>query len=344
MPVAEKCEIIRPLLSVYVDKEATADEAARVEAHRDACDRCASALAFLQLSHAALSRPLEVPIPSALSARIAAATYERPTISQRIAVFLRPVPTRLALGTAAVAAIVAVAVLRSPEAARPPAPVATVETGPASSPHDPSPSGESPKENTVARTDAPAKPTVVDAEPAAPPVAQTPPGARRLAQKPDEKPGETRNNTRVAKITPEAPAPRVAANQAGPSITPVPEETPRAQNTPATEPETGSPVTAPPPVSLPERVAVTPTPPPAPSVTEPKPAHVAFEEAGAVNLKTGQVRLNVSRSMPPGTIPVTFTRSSLRNAAYNPTPSGYGLGDSPPARANLVDDGENDGK
>lgn len=107
MSVDKDCEIIRPLLSVYVDEEAEPSEVARVEAHIAACAQCASELAFLRLSQTVLSEPADVPPPTALRARIAAATYARPTLRQRALAWLQPAPARLALGTAAAAGIVA---------------------------------------------------------------------------------------------------------------------------------------------------------------------------------------------------------------------------------------------
>ncbi len=114
MPALQDCETIRPLLSVYTDNEATPAEAALVDAHVAGCERCASELAFLFTSHVLLRRLPEALPPADLRARIAAATYARPTLSRRIAALLQPAPARLALGTAVAAAVVAAVLLRAP--------------------------------------------------------------------------------------------------------------------------------------------------------------------------------------------------------------------------------------
>ena len=99
IPEAENCSDIRLLLSALVDGEASPEEAFRAKSHVLICPNCASHLAFLRLTGRALSQvPEMLPSPS-LSARIAAATYERPTLAERIAGWLRPAPVRVALGT-----------------------------------------------------------------------------------------------------------------------------------------------------------------------------------------------------------------------------------------------------
>ncbi|MBC8104537.1 MAG: zf-HC2 domain-containing protein [Cytophagales bacterium] len=105
------CPDIRLLLSVFVDGEATNEEAVRLKSHLALCEHCASHLAFLRLTHQALRQPPEAFPSASLSARIAAATYDRPTLSERIHGWLRPVPVRVALGTALAAGIGLVLVL-----------------------------------------------------------------------------------------------------------------------------------------------------------------------------------------------------------------------------------------
>ncbi|MES2458933.1 MAG: hypothetical protein V4671_00005, partial [Armatimonadota bacterium] len=91
--------------------EATAEEATRAKAHIVVCPNCASHLAFLRLTGRALSQTPEV-IPSAsLSSRIAAATYDRPTLAERIAGWLRPAPVRIGLGAAMAAGLALVLIV-----------------------------------------------------------------------------------------------------------------------------------------------------------------------------------------------------------------------------------------
>ena len=104
----QECDIIRPLLEVYIDREATEGETALVEGHVRTCPRCASELSFLRLTQAVFARQRDVMPPAALTERIAFATYARPSLRERVAAFLRPAPARVALG-AAVAAGVALA-------------------------------------------------------------------------------------------------------------------------------------------------------------------------------------------------------------------------------------------
>ncbi len=108
---AENCSDIRLLLSALVDGEVSPEEASRVKSHILTCPNCASHLAFLRLTGRALSQVPEMfPSPS-LSARIAAATYERPTLAERIAGWLRPAPVRVALGTVMAAGLTLVIIM-----------------------------------------------------------------------------------------------------------------------------------------------------------------------------------------------------------------------------------------
>jgi hypothetical protein len=111
----ENCESLLPLLSVYVDGEATPDEAALIEAHLDTCKDCASHLAFLRATNFVMAGVPEVAPDAALFARIASATYAKPTLREQIAekvgAWLRPMPVRYALGSAMAAAIAAIIVV-----------------------------------------------------------------------------------------------------------------------------------------------------------------------------------------------------------------------------------------
>ena len=105
------CLAVRPLLSAYADKETTDAESAQVKKHLAVCASCASEFAFTQAMSGAFSAaPIERP-SSDLFERIAAATYARPTLRQKIAQWLAPAPTRWTIGTALAAAITLIVVL-----------------------------------------------------------------------------------------------------------------------------------------------------------------------------------------------------------------------------------------
>lgn len=108
------CEEIRPLISAYVDDEVTAAEAERVRTHLDICLSCASHLAFLKsLSVASHRLPTAAPSPE-LFARIAQATYAKPTLRERVIAWLAPSPARWGVAGGLVAAGLAmVLVLRT---------------------------------------------------------------------------------------------------------------------------------------------------------------------------------------------------------------------------------------
>ena len=99
-PETENCSNIRLLLSALVDNEAAPEEAARAKAHMASCAGCASHFAFLRLTGRAMSQIPDVYPSASLSARIAAATYDKPTFAERIAGWLRPAPVRVGLGAA----------------------------------------------------------------------------------------------------------------------------------------------------------------------------------------------------------------------------------------------------
>lgn len=111
VPEAENCSDIRLLLSAYVDNEATPEEIAQAKLHIAVCADCASHLAFLRLTSRVLSQAPEVFPSVSLSARIAAATYERPTLAERITGWLRPAPVRVGLGAAMAAGLAMVLIV-----------------------------------------------------------------------------------------------------------------------------------------------------------------------------------------------------------------------------------------
>ncbi len=107
------CKEIRPLISSFVDGEASSSEIALVQTHLKTCDKCQSHLAFLKLLGPAISHaPMAAPSPM-LFERIAKATYDKPTWQQRYLGWLAPLPLRWTVSTGLVAAGV-VAVLVAP--------------------------------------------------------------------------------------------------------------------------------------------------------------------------------------------------------------------------------------
>ena len=95
------------LLSAFIDGEIGTDERLCIERHLAVCGPCAGHLAFLRAaSRARRTTPNALPSPELFS-RIARATYQRPTMGAQVAAFLRPAPTRTALGGVLAAALVA---------------------------------------------------------------------------------------------------------------------------------------------------------------------------------------------------------------------------------------------
>lgn len=141
------CESIFSLLSVYVDGEATPEEAFRVERHVDGCKACGSHLAFLRATSFVLTG-IPDPVPdAALFARIASATYAKPSLREQIAekvgVWLRPLPVRYAVGSAFAVALAAIVVVprfvaQQPSLATSPPSVESVEAANAGSSAAPS--------------------------------------------------------------------------------------------------------------------------------------------------------------------------------------------------------------
>jgi anti-sigma factor RsiW len=104
--LSDLCTRVRPLLSSYVDGEANVQERGEVETHVGCCEACASHLAFLKVLTKALPAPPVAALPPGLSARIAAGTYARPSLWERLLAALRPAPARYALGGAFATALV----------------------------------------------------------------------------------------------------------------------------------------------------------------------------------------------------------------------------------------------
>jgi Putative zinc-finger len=117
---APVCEEVCTLLSAVVDGRATPAETAFTNTHLARCSSCASYLAFLNAEKTAWVRSSMVVPPSGLSARIAAATYRKPTFAGRFAGFLAvffPIPARVAVGVAAVTGVAFLVVPRAPVSA-----------------------------------------------------------------------------------------------------------------------------------------------------------------------------------------------------------------------------------
>ena len=104
-------EHVLDLLSPFVDGEISADETRHIERHVAVCSLCASQLAFLRAASRTVRRAADMYPSPALFERIARATYQKPTVSQRVFAFLRPTPVRLSLGGALAAGLVAAVVL-----------------------------------------------------------------------------------------------------------------------------------------------------------------------------------------------------------------------------------------
>lgn len=107
-PLSPVCAEVRLTMDAVRDNRATTADRLFVAAHTEKCPGCASEWVFLQATKTAWSKtPMAVP-PASLSARIAAATYRKPTFAERLVsafAFLNPVPVRVAIGVAAVAGI-----------------------------------------------------------------------------------------------------------------------------------------------------------------------------------------------------------------------------------------------
>lgn len=190
------CEEIRPLISSYVDGEASAEEVALVQKHLKACDKCESHLAFLKMlgpaiNHATIAAPSPL-----LFERIAKATYARPTWQQRYLGWLAPVSLRWTVGSGLVAAgIVAILVAPRVMQVTPEAPdAATIAVNKTVTP-------------TPIPAESSAKPAPIPTPPETIRPAVTPPTPAPIAARP----AETRPNTRIEPVVvAEPPAKRVA--------------------------------------------------------------------------------------------------------------------------------------
>lgn len=107
-PFSPVCSEVRVVMDAVRDNRATPAERVFVATHTEHCPACASEWAFLRATKTAWAQaPMALPSTS-LSARIAAATYRKPTLVERLAsvfAFLNPVPVRVAIGVAAVAGV-----------------------------------------------------------------------------------------------------------------------------------------------------------------------------------------------------------------------------------------------
>lgn len=357
MSATTSCEIIRPLLSAYIDEEATAAEAERVKSHLAHCARCASELAFLRLSHEALSHPGVAAVPPSLHERIAMATYARPTLQSRIAAWLRPAPARLALGGAAMATVLAVAfVLRTPDVSKQPAGSGQVANNQSEAPQPPpnpsepvpalppvtnrfsgrqtdvtvnttrpkrnaappAPTGKKPSPAQIAITEAPPRPL----SPAKAAETVRPQVARNEAREPVKMPKSSLQRPLIiAKVTP-APAPPAAApRRVDKTITrrqPVKDTTPFAP-----EPKRRETVVD----STPEPMVVAAAPPSAP---EPSASMTDAEPERGGLTADGRIRRRVDKSTMTGVIPVAANGSdSIARRRSFEVPRAESFGHSP---------------
>jgi len=110
-----QCDKVWDLLSVYADGEASPQEAAIVEAHVAVCPDCARDLQFMQGTQEVLRDVPEVEPPAMLRSAILAATVNRPSLPERLAIGVRktlaPAPVRYGALAAAGAAAALTAVM-----------------------------------------------------------------------------------------------------------------------------------------------------------------------------------------------------------------------------------------
>lgn len=102
------CAAVRLDIESVRDGRASEAERAFVAAHIAHCAACASEWAFTKAAKSAWGQMPTAYPQATLSARIAAATYRKPTFAERFVAsfaFLMPVPVRVAVGVAAVAGI-----------------------------------------------------------------------------------------------------------------------------------------------------------------------------------------------------------------------------------------------
>lgn len=107
MPVSDNfCARIAPLLSEYIDGEASAADTALIKAHLTQCVACASEVGFLRATNFVVVNGLpDVRPPADLFSRVAQATYARRTWRERLMRALSPAPVRVGLGAALAAGV-----------------------------------------------------------------------------------------------------------------------------------------------------------------------------------------------------------------------------------------------
>ncbi len=108
VPLTSVCAEIRLAMNAVRDGRATAEERAFVSGHTLYCAGCASEWAFLRATKSAWAKTTPSVPSTSLAARIATATYRKPTFAERLVAvfaFLNPAPVRVAIGVAAVAGL-----------------------------------------------------------------------------------------------------------------------------------------------------------------------------------------------------------------------------------------------
>lgn len=300
-----------------------------VVAHTEHCAGCASEWAFLQATKTAwTSTPMAVPSAS-LSARIAAATYRKPTFAERFVAgfaFLNPVPVRVAIGVAAVAGISFLALPRMtsvPEVVDSPR-----VTDPAS---------------VVARKTPSLNPVKASTDIAVAPVRNPVPTTKHAMPKPAVPVAEEAPVVATKSPAPKLSAPKVVAvaeKLAPKSATPVakPKRTQVAQITPVTprktptEPaESAVPDMKPSVREVPSQITVAAKPAPAVASVKPEPTPpVAVASAAVVGITApetdpdftgGSTRINLNNTNQP--LPTKWSGNVVRTSSREDT--GYSL-------------------
>jgi hypothetical protein len=233
-PFSPVCAEVRLTMDAVRDNRATTADRLFVAAHTENCPGCASEWAFLQATKTAWAKtPMAVPSAS-LSARIAAATYRKPTFAERLVAafaFLNPAPVRVAIGVAAVAGISFLALPRMTMDGRDAAPV--IQDQPPIMAQLPQPRVEAKKQPeivAVAPAEKPAPPVKkASPKPVAPVVKEAPPTVAKTTAT------ERESGTSVAVVV-EKPAPKVAPQVAKPKPTQVAIYKPKAVRETAKQP------------------------------------------------------------------------------------------------------------
>lgn len=226
------CEEIRPLISSYVDGEASTEESALIQAHLKTCEKCQSHMAFLKLLGPAINNaPVASPSPLLLD-RIAKATYAKPTWQQRYLAWLTPLSIRWTVGSGLVAAGI-VAILVAPRVMQPTPEMTEVPTIAANKTMaTPSPAEGTVKPIPLPTPPAEARPSI--APPASAPIAVKPvePHAKTpvehavISEAPTKRVAiATRTTAPAKKVAPTntaKPGPRMIANAPKPQTNPTP--------------------------------------------------------------------------------------------------------------------------